>query len=129
MTTFISSKDGTRVALTALGQGDPIVLVDGAFCHRGFGPMPQLAPLLAKSFAVVHYDRRGRGETGAGATEWSRERELEDLEAVVNHAASVAGGKPVCLYGTSSGAVLAARAIAARNSAADTPGASTSVTK
>ena len=58
-------------------------------------------------------DRRGRGETGAGATEWSRERELEDLEAVVNHAASVAGGKPVCLYGTSSGAVLAARAIAA----------------
>lgn len=113
MTTFVTSRDGTAVAVSALGSGDPVVLVDGAFCHRTFGPMPQLAPLLAKTFHVVHHDRRGRGETGAGKSPWSIEREIEDVAAVVEHASSAAGGKPVCLYGTSSGAVLVARAVAA----------------
>ena len=55
------SKDGTRIAYEQLGSGPVVVLVDGAFCRRAFGPMPKLAPLLAERFTVIHYDRRGRG--------------------------------------------------------------------
>lgn len=104
----LTSKDGTRLGVTRLGSGPPLVLIDGAFCHRTFGPMPQLAPLMAKHFTVVHHDRRGRGETGDGATPWALEREIEDIAALVDHV-----GGEAFVYGTSSGAVLAARAVAA----------------
>lgn len=104
----VTSKDGTRLGVTRIGSGPPLVLIDGAFCHRTFGPMPQLAPLLAKHFTVVHHDRRGRGETGDGATPWAVEREIEDIAALVD----LVGGEAF-VYGTSSGAVLAARAVAA----------------
>ena len=41
-----------------------VILVDGALCSRAFGPMPKLAPLLARHFTVYVYDRRGRGQSG-----------------------------------------------------------------
>ena len=103
---FVTSKDGTRLAISRLGAGPALVLVDGALCRRGFGPMVTLAPLLAKQFSVVHYDRRGRGESG-DAEGYSIEREIEDLAAVVESM-----GEVPSLYGTSSGAMLAARAVA-----------------
>ena len=103
----VTSRDGTLIAYDRLGSGPPLVLVDGAFCHRTFGPMPKLAPLLARHFDVVHFDRRGRGASGKGDTPWSVEREIEDIEALVG----VLGGEAF-VYGTSSGAVLAARAVA-----------------
>jgi pimeloyl-ACP methyl ester carboxylesterase len=102
-----TSKDGTSVAYELMGRGPALVLVDGAWCHRTFGPMPKLAPLLAERFTVIHYDRRGRGDT-ADRQPYSVEREVEDLQALVQ----VAGGSAL-MYGTSSGAVLAARAAAA----------------
>jgi pimeloyl-ACP methyl ester carboxylesterase len=100
-----TSKDGTTIAFEKLGQGPPVVLVDGAFCRRAFGPMPALAKLLAEQFTVFHYDRRGRGESGDTAP-YAVEREVEDLRAVVD----AAGGKPF-MYGISSGAALALRAV------------------
>lgn len=100
------SKDGTTIAYDRVGNGPPLVLVDGAFCYRGFGPMPKLAPLLAKHFTVFFYDRRGRGESG-GASPYAVDREIEDLGAIVD-----AAGGSAFLYGISSGAVLAMRAVA-----------------
>jgi hypothetical protein len=62
-----TSKDGTTIAYEKLGSGPPLVLVDGAFCRRAFGPMPALAKLLAEHFTVLHYDRRlGRMTCGFG---------------------------------------------------------------
>lgn len=104
---FVTSLDGTRIGYAISGKGPPLLLVDGAFCSRKFGPMPTLAPLLAPHFTVITVDRRGRGESGDTAP-YAVERELEDLKAV---AATVDG--PLFVYGTSSGAVLAARAVAA----------------
>jgi pimeloyl-ACP methyl ester carboxylesterase len=101
-----TSKDGTTIAYEKLGSGPPVVLVDGAFCRRAFGPMPTLAPLLAKHFTVLHYDRRGRGDSG-DTQPYASDRELEDLVAVVQ----AAGGEPF-LYGISSGAALALRGVA-----------------
>src|SRR5258708_9382154 len=78
-----------------------MILVDGALCSRSFGPMPKLATRLAGDFTVLHYDRRGRGESGDGAP-YSVEREVEDLEAIVHEAG---GSAQVCAL--SSGAALA----------------------
>jgi pimeloyl-ACP methyl ester carboxylesterase len=102
----VTSKDGTSIAYEQRGSGPPLVLVDGAFCRRGFGPMPTLAPLLASRFTVFHYDRRGRGDSG-DTRPYAVEREVEDLAAVVQ-----AAGEPVLLYGISSGAALALRTAA-----------------
>jgi pimeloyl-ACP methyl ester carboxylesterase len=105
----VTSRDGTALAYEELGSGPAIVLVDGAFCGRSFGPMPALAKLLAKQCTVYHYDRRGRG--GSGDTPpYALERELEDLAAVFGVAATKAG--TAHLYGISSGAALALRGAA-----------------
>ncbi len=101
------SKDGTRIAFQVDGSGPPLLLVDGAFCSRAMGPAPAVSALLSSRFSVITYDRRGRGESGDTAP-YDVQREIEDLQAI---AAAVPGALRV--YGTSSGAVLAARAVAA----------------
>lgn len=103
----VTSKDGTRIAYVQHGSGPPLLLVDGAMCSTTFGPMPKLAPRLSDRFTVVHYDRRGRGDSG-DQPQYAVEREIEDVQALVN-----ALGGEAYVYGTSSGAVLAARAVAA----------------
>lgn len=103
----VTSQDGTRIGYETAGQGPPLLLVDGAFCSRKFGPMPALVPLLKDRFTVVTYDRRGRGESG-DTPPHTPQREVEDLQALVQ----AVGGTPY-VYGTSSGAVLALRLAAA----------------
>lgn len=63
MTTVIS-RDGTPIACSRIGDGPPLVLVDGAMCHRASGPNTPLAKELADRCTVHTYDRRGRGESG-----------------------------------------------------------------
>ena len=43
----VISKDGTRISVDRDGNGPALILVDGAMCSRGFGPMPPLAKALA----------------------------------------------------------------------------------
>ena len=103
----VVSKDGTAIAYDRRGDGPALVLVDGALCSRAQGPMPELAEALANRFTVHNYDRRGRGDSG-DANEYSVEREIEDLAAVIE-----AAGGSAYVYGSSSGAALALRAAAA----------------
>lgn len=105
MTRFVTSQDGTRIAYDRTGEGPPVVLIGGMFCHRP--RMQALAAQLSRDLAVVNYDRRGRGESGDTAP-YAVEREVEDLAALV-----AAIGEPATLYGHSSGAALALRAAAA----------------
>jgi pimeloyl-ACP methyl ester carboxylesterase len=102
MTRFTTSADGTAIAYSITGSGPALILVDGAMCHRMFGPSTELASVLDKNFTVYTYDRRGRGETGDGATPWSVEREIEDIEALIEEA-----GGSAFVFGQSSGAALA----------------------
>lgn len=101
------SKDGTRIAYNKTGSGPTVILVDGAFCSKDFGPMAKIAPLLSQSFTVITYDRRARGESG-DTKPYAIEREIEDINALIN----IAGGT-ACLFGISSGAILAIRTVAA----------------
>ncbi|MFI9786034.1 alpha/beta fold hydrolase [Kitasatospora sp. NPDC051984] len=107
MTEYVTSADGTRIAYQAAGEGPVVVIVDGAMCHRGFGPSAGIAGQLADGHRVFSYDRRGRGESGAGGA-GVVEREIEDLAAVV----AAAGGSATVL-GLSSGGALALRAAGA----------------
>ena len=100
----VISRDGTAIAFSRLGQGPPLILVDGAFCFRGNGPTPKLAPLLARRFTVYVYDRRGRGES-ADTTPYAVEREVEDLGALLE-----AAGGSAFVFGMSSGAGIVLRA-------------------
>jgi pimeloyl-ACP methyl ester carboxylesterase len=79
-------------------------LVDGAFCYRANGPSRPLAALLAPHYAVVAYDRRGRGDSGdSGDTApYAVDREVDDLAALVD-----AAGGSAFVFGISSGAALA----------------------
>ena len=101
-----TSRDGTRIAYERFGSGPPLILVDGAMCSRAFGPMPKLAPLLAKHFTVFIYDRRGRGDSG-DTKPYAKQRELEDLAALIG-----AAGGSAFVAGLSSGAALALEAAA-----------------
>jgi pimeloyl-ACP methyl ester carboxylesterase len=100
----VLSKDGTAIAFDRLGHGSPVILVDGALCHRTMGPSAPLAKLLAQHFTVFTYDRRGRGDSGDTAP-YAVEREVEDVAALLREA-----GGTAFVWGTSSGAVLALEA-------------------
>lgn len=102
----VRSNDGTKIAYNRHGAGPPVILVGGAFQHRAFDPSTErLAELLsATGLSVFHYDRRGRGESG-DTPPYAVERELEDIDALIN-----AAGGSAALYGSSSGGNLALEA-------------------
>ena len=102
-----TSRDGTAIAYDREGDGDPLVLVGGAFSYRRYPGQVKLARLLGARFTVYSYDRRGRGDSG-DARPYAIEREIDDLAAVI----SAAGGR-AHVWGLSSGAVLALEAAAA----------------
>ncbi len=98
----VISKDGTPISYDPLGKGPAVILVSGAMGVRAhFIP---LAELLSKHFTVFNYDRRGRGDSG-DTLPYAVEREIEDIEALINQAGGSAG-----VYGISSGAILALEA-------------------
>ncbi len=100
----LTSRDGTTIAYEKTGAGPALILVDGALCYRSFGPMPDLAKLLAGRFTVYTYDRRGRGES-SNSRPFAVAREVEDLDALIE-----AAGGSAFVYGISSGACLALEA-------------------
>jgi pimeloyl-ACP methyl ester carboxylesterase len=99
----VSSADGSQIALEAAGTGRPVVLIGGAFNDRT--TMTGLAGVLSRYYQAVIYDRRGRGDSDDVSADYSVEREMEDLRAVIAHV-----GGTAALFGHSSGAVLALEA-------------------
>ncbi len=95
----VISKDGTRIVYDKMGKGPAIVFVEGATATRS--SFEELANLLAPSFTVYYHDRRGRGDS-SDILPYSVEREIEDIEALIDEA-----GGAAYLYGISSGGALA----------------------
>jgi pimeloyl-ACP methyl ester carboxylesterase len=100
----VTSKDGTLIAYEQSGQGPALVVVGGVLGdhHQQAG----LAALLAEHFTVYNIDRRGHGESGF-TVPYAVEREVEDLDAVLN-----AAGGSAFVYGTSGPGVLCMEAAA-----------------
>lgn len=102
---LLTAPDGTTIAHQATGTGPPLVLVVGAFCDST--STADLTALLADSFTVHEYDRRGRGASGNTAP-YDVRREVEDLTAVISEV-----GEAPYVYGHSSGGALALETAAA----------------
>src|SRR5688572_32841223 len=97
----LQSKDGTTIAFDKAGQGPALILVGGMFEQRAMeSETSKLAvlPLLSQHFTVYHYDRRGRGDS-TDTLPAAVEREIEDIEALINEA-----GGSAFIFGISSGA-------------------------
>lgn len=96
---FDVSWDGaTLTAERWPGEGQTAVLLhEGVADRRGWA---EVASLLAPQLTVVAYDRRGYGQTPAGAKPFTH---LADLLAVIDHASAA----PVWLAGASAGGGLA----------------------
>jgi pimeloyl-ACP methyl ester carboxylesterase len=105
-TARVVSKDGSQIGFTRVGNGPALVIVSGALAHRALNGDTALVRKLADHFSVYTYDRRGRGES-SDTKPYAVDREIEDLEALIDHA----GGKAY-VYGVSSGAALALQAAA-----------------
>jgi pimeloyl-ACP methyl ester carboxylesterase len=100
----VTSKDGATIAFERSGKGPALILVGGAFEQRAMdSATAQLAaqPLLAQHFTVIHFDRRGRGDS-TDRQPYAVAREIEDIEAVID-----AAGGSAFVFGISSGAALA----------------------
>ncbi len=77
----VVSADGTVLSVSEAGAGPAVVVVGGAFDHRGTPYLDRVVQSLATDHRVVTYDRRGRGTSGDTAP-WSIEREADDFRAV-----------------------------------------------
>ncbi|MBX3065938.1 MAG: alpha/beta hydrolase [Anaerolineae bacterium] len=101
-TATVTSKDGTSIGYRQFGQGPGIVLVQGTMgtAHNFL----QLAELLAESFTVYTPDRRGRGLSSAVGEDYSTQKEIEDLEALLTKTESHH------VFGLSSGAIISLEA-------------------
>lgn len=100
--TFVTSKDGTRIAVECAGIGPTLLFVHGGVGDRS--RWTPLFPLLASRFTACAMDRRGHGASG-DSPEYALSKEAEDVAAV---ATSRSGA--VFVFGHSYGAVAALEA-------------------
>ena len=103
---MVQSKDGTQIAFTKVGEGPALICVSGALSARALSMRLPLVSKLAEHYSTYIYDRRGRGDSG-DTKPYSVDREIEDLEALIDQA----GGSALIL-GISSGAALSMQAAA-----------------
>jgi pimeloyl-ACP methyl ester carboxylesterase/DNA-binding winged helix-turn-helix (wHTH) protein len=111
---FCRSADGTQIAYATSGEGCPLVKVGHWLTHLEHDwHSPIWAPQLERlsgSFRFLRFDQRGNGLSDWQVADFTLDRFVEDLEAVVD----AAGLDRFALYGTSQGAPVAV-AYAARH--------------
>ncbi len=97
-TSFVTSKDGTTIGYRRLGHGPALVLLHG---HMESGQSHiQLAEALADSFTVYLPDRRGRGLSGPYGKDYSIQKEVEDMDALLTKTGAH------YVFGVSSGGII-----------------------
>jgi pimeloyl-ACP methyl ester carboxylesterase len=78
---LVTSRDGTAVSYLSTGRGPGLVVVPGN--NRRAHHYSALATELSVGYSVHVLDRRGRGLIGPQGPGYSVEREIEDVEAVL----------------------------------------------
>jgi pimeloyl-ACP methyl ester carboxylesterase/DNA-binding CsgD family transcriptional regulator len=104
---FCRSRDGTRIAHATCGTGPPLVWIGHWVRHLKFDCdslvwRPWLS-MLTRRHCVVRYDWRGCGLSDREGVEFSLEKHIEDLEAVVE----AAGLSRFALFASGGGATMA----------------------
>lgn len=94
----VISTDGTVIGYRQFGRGPGLILVHGGMmASQNF---TKLASTLSDRFTVYVPDRRGRGLSGLHGSDYSIQKEVEDLQALVKKT----GARNV--FGLSSGAII-----------------------
>jgi pimeloyl-ACP methyl ester carboxylesterase len=96
----VSSQDGTTIGYRQLGHGPGVVLLHGSM-SSGHNHM-QLAEAMADAFTVYLPDRRGRGLSGPYSKDHSIQKDVEDIDALLNKTGAhnvfaVSTGGIICL--------------------------------
>lgn len=99
----VTSRDGTAYGFHRIGSGPGVVLIHGA-TETG-ASHSELAEALATQFTVYLPDRRGRGRTGPFGTDYTIDKDVQDLEALLRET----GTQNV--FGLSSGALILLKAL------------------
>jgi pimeloyl-ACP methyl ester carboxylesterase/DNA-binding winged helix-turn-helix (wHTH) protein len=85
---YCRSADGTRIAYAVAGSGPPLVKASNWLHHLEFdwqSPVwRHLFAELAGTHTLIRYDPRGMGLSEEQVTDFSFERQVEDLECVVD---------------------------------------------
>ncbi|MDQ4067698.1 MAG: alpha/beta hydrolase [Thermoproteota archaeon] len=97
-TCFVTSKDGTTIGYRQLGRGPALVLLHGHM--ESAQSHIQLAEALAASFTVYLPDRRGRGLSGPYGKDYSIQKDVEDMDALLTKTGAH------YVFGVSSGGII-----------------------
>src|SRR5712692_2450682 len=96
----VTSQDGTTIGYRQLGHGPGVVLLHGT-ASSGYNHI-QLAEALADAFTVYVLDRRTLGLSGPYSKDYSIQKEVEDLDALLTKTGAhrvfgVSSGGIICL--------------------------------
>lgn len=101
-TDSVISKDGTIIGYKQIGHGAGIILLHGTF--ESAASHNELAEALADSFTVYIPDRRCRGMSSYYTTDFDIQKDIEDLDALLNKTGAH------FIFAVSSGAIITLRA-------------------
>lgn len=99
--TAATAADGTRISVTDLGDGEPILLIPG-LGYAAWSFTPQLGPLSSAARVLV-VDNRGTGRSDKPAGPYSIAQMADDAFAVLTQFSGV----PARVVGTSMGGYIA----------------------
>ena len=99
---FVTSKDGTKVGYRQMGSGPGIILMHGG--ANASEHFMKLGDELSDTFTVYIPDRRGRGLSGPFGKNYGMQREIEDLDSLIEKT------EAYYIFGLSSGALIALQA-------------------
>jgi pimeloyl-ACP methyl ester carboxylesterase len=97
----VLSKDGTTIGYRQFGKGTGVILVHGGM--KSSQDFMKLAVALSDAFTVYAVDRRGRGLSGPHGDEFSVDKEVDDMQALI----AKTGARRI--FGLSSGALVVLR--------------------
>jgi pimeloyl-ACP methyl ester carboxylesterase len=97
----VASKDGTTIGYRQLVTGPGLILIHGGM--KSSQDFMKLAAALRHAFTVYVMDRRGRGLSGPHGDRFSVDREVDDVQAIVDRTGARS------LFGLSAGALVALR--------------------
>jgi pimeloyl-ACP methyl ester carboxylesterase len=98
----VISRDGTTIGYRGIGHGPGLVVLHGT--AESAQSHMQLAEALADRFTVYLPDRRGRGLSGPHGKDYSIQKEVEDLDALLTRT------RAHYVFGVSSGAIVSLQA-------------------
>ena len=96
---FVTSLDGTTIGYRQMGSGPGLILLHGGISSSQY--LMKLGTALSDDFTVYIPDRRGRGLSGPFGDNYSLQKEVEDVDAIL---------KNTCahyVFGASSGGLIA----------------------